>query len=47
MEEHVAVIEFLEREFTLIEAARAQRSKRFFLFVMVFVASPDCSRVAP
>ena len=28
MEEHVAVIEFLEREFTLIEAARKQRSKR-------------------
>ena len=28
MEEHVAVIDFLEREFTLIEAARKQRSKR-------------------
>lgn len=28
MEEHVAVIDFLEREFTLIETARTQRSKR-------------------
>lgn len=28
MEEHVAVIDFLEREFTLIEAARTHRSKR-------------------
>ncbi|MBL0122449.1 MAG: hypothetical protein IPP88_06845 [Betaproteobacteria bacterium] len=28
MEDHVAVIDFLEREFTLIEAARKQRSKR-------------------
>ena len=28
MEEHVAVIDFLEREFTLIDAARKQRSKR-------------------
>ena len=28
MEEHVAVIDFLEREFTLIEAARKQRNRR-------------------
>lgn len=28
MEEHVAVIDFLEREFTLIEASRLQRNKR-------------------
>jgi hypothetical protein len=28
MEEHVAVIDFLEREFALIESARLQRSKR-------------------
>lgn len=28
MEDHVAVIDFLEREFTLIEAARKQRGKR-------------------
>ncbi|MEQ1519185.1 MAG: hypothetical protein ABL931_22130, partial [Usitatibacteraceae bacterium] len=29
MEEHVAVIEFLEREFNIIERAGAQKSKRF------------------
>lgn len=29
MEEHVAVIEFLEREFAIIESAGAQKSKRF------------------
>jgi hypothetical protein len=29
MEEHVAVIEFLEREFSIIESAGAQKSKRF------------------
>ena len=33
MEEHVAVIDFLEREFALIEAARKQRSKRMAIGV--------------
>ena len=33
MEEHVAVIDFLEREFTLIEAARKQRGKRLAIGV--------------
>ena len=33
MEDHVAVIDFLEREFTLIEAARKQRSKRLTIGV--------------
>ena len=33
MEEHVAVIEFLEREFAIIESAGAQKSKRFSIGV--------------
>ncbi|MEO8104608.1 MAG: hypothetical protein ABI790_18990 [Betaproteobacteria bacterium] len=33
MEDHVAVIDFLEREYTLIEAARRQRSKRLTIGV--------------
>ncbi len=50
MEEHVAVIEFLEREFTLIEAARAQRSKRFSIvansIVGVFFGFNEICRMA-
>ena len=50
MEEHVAVIEFLEREFTLIETARAQRSKRFSIvansIVGVFFGFNEICRMA-
>ena len=50
MEEHVAVIDFLEREFTLIEAARKQRNKRLAIGVnspvAVFFGFDEICRMA-
>jgi hypothetical protein len=50
MEDHVAVIDFLEREFTLIEAARTQRNKRMPIglnsLVGVFFGFEEICRMA-
>jgi hypothetical protein len=50
MEDHVAVIDFLEREFTLIEAARKQRNKRLAIGanspVAVFFGFDEICRLA-
>lgn len=50
MEDHVAVIDFLEREFTLIEATRKQRSRRLTIGVnspvAVFFGFDEICRLA-